>query len=163
MAVLSRRVGPGTILFAGLSLGAWWVTASLADAGALWLVPVGAAAVAAAMFGVGVTNRMRRRSRFDVLGQLVTHGRIAAGVIVEIPQIDPSSGGLIGQLTVKFADAGGVDRWVTKSGQWKRHDLPLTGDAALVLYDPERPADTSRMWVGPASSTSAADFARWHP
>lgn len=155
-------VGRTSMLFVGLSIGAWWGVLSLPSQGALWLIPVGATLLTAAMLIAGVVNRIRRRTRRDVLAQLVARGRIAPAVVVEIPEIDASSGGLLGPVTVKFVDANGVDRWVTKHGQWKRADLPATGDAATVVFDPERPSDTSRIWVGPAGSSSAADFERWH-
>lgn len=158
----SPGVGPGTVLFLGLAAGAWWGALSLREPGALWLVPVGLSVVAVLFLLLGVVARLRRRGRRDALAQVVVSGRIARGEITDIPVIDPSSGGLIGVATVKFTDLAGVDRWVQKTGQWSSRDLPKTGDAAAVLYDPQRPADTSRMWIAPVGSMSAADFERWH-
>jgi hypothetical protein len=158
----SPGVGPVSILLVGLSAGAWWGALSMPSPGALWMVPLGLTVLAALLLVAGAAKRMRGRSQRGTLARLVVQGRIAAGVIVEIPEIDPSSGGLIGPVTVKFTDSAGVDRWVTKTGQWKRRDLPQTGDSASVLYDPERPSDTSRIWVAPSESTTVDDFSRWH-
>jgi hypothetical protein len=155
-------VGPLPILFVGLAVGAWWGVLSLPSPGAFWLVPIGLSILALAFLLLGAVVRARRRSQKDVLAHLLSHGRIEQGLIVEIPEIDPTSGGLLGTVTVKFTDAGGTDRWVQKTGQWPRRDLPVTGDPASVLYDPARPADTSRIWLAPLGSRTAADFTRWH-
>ena len=158
----SPGIGVGPILFLGLAIGAWWGTASLPSPGAAWLIPVAVTIIAVLLLVAGVTMRARRRASRTVLEQLVLHGLIVQGVIVEIPTIDASSGGLIAPVTVKFTDAAGTERWVQKAGQWKRADLPATGDAAAVLYDPSRPDDTERIWVGPLGSITADDFRRWH-
>lgn len=155
-------VGPGSILFVGLALGAWWGVLALTSPGAFWLLPIGLSILAAIFLLLGAAGRIRRRSHQDVLAYVLTHGRIERGVITEIPEIDPSSGGLLGTVTVMFTDATGTDRWVQKTGQWPRRDLPATGDPASVLYDPARPADTSRIWLAPPGSTTASDFTRWH-
>ena len=156
-------VGPGSILFVGLSAGAWWGVFSLTSPGAFWLIPVGLSILAAILLLIGAIARARRRSQQGVLARVLAHGQIVPGVIVEIPEIDAASGGLIGTVTVRFTDAAGTDRWVTKTGQWPRRDLPATGDSASVLYDPSRPADTSLIWLAPLGSRTAADFTRWHP
>ena len=157
-------VGPGTIMFAGFAVGAWWGLAALSDPHVvLSVLPVVLSVLAALMLAVGVRTRRRRRSHRDLLAELVVSGRIVPGVITAISEIDPSSGGLIGPVTVRFADAAGVDRWVQKVGQWRRADLPRTGDLATVLFDPHDPGDTDRIWVGPpGSTTTAADFGLWH-
>lgn len=155
-------VGPGSILFVGLAVGAWWGIDSMTTVGELWLVPAALTGLAAALLISGAIVRARRRSRQDGLRQLVATGRIVPAVVVEIPEIDASSGGLVGEITVTFTDAAGVDRWVTKLGQWKRAELPVTGDPAMVVFDPARPSDTARIWIGPAGSSTAADFTRWH-
>ncbi|WP_291049726.1 hypothetical protein [Herbiconiux sp.] len=155
-------VGPVSILFTGLAAGAWWGAFALPEPGAFWLLPIGLSVLSVLSLLLGAVGRARRRSQKDVLAHVLTHGRIQSGVITEIPEIDPSSGGLLGTVTVKFTDATGTDRWVQKAGQWARRDLPATGDPAAVLYDPARPGDTSRIWVAPAGSTTAADFTRWH-
>jgi hypothetical protein len=155
-------VGPGSILFVGLALGAWWGVLSLPSPGAFWLVPIGLSILAALSLLIGAIARARRRSQKGVLSHLLVHGRIDQGVIVEIPEIDPSSGGLLGTVTVKFTDADGTDRWVQKAGQWPRRDLPVTGDPVSVLYDPALPSETSRIWVAPPGSRTEADFTRWH-
>jgi len=155
-------VGPLSILFVGFAVGAWWGALSVPTSGALWLIPIGVTVLAVLFLLLGMTSRLRRRTRHNVLVHLVNHGRVAPAEIVEIPVIDPSSGGLLGPVTVKFTDANGVDRWVTKTGQWKERDLLKTGDPASVLFDPTAPDDTARIWVGPAGSSTAADFSRWH-
>lgn len=92
---------------------------------------------------------------------MLVGGRIVPGVVTEIAKIDPSSGGLIGPIAVRFTDTAGVDRWVTKTGQWSASDLPRDGDTAAVLFDPAEPGNTGRIWIGPAGSRSPADFSRW--
>ena len=158
----SPGVGALPMLFVGFAIGAWWGVLSLTDPGALWMLPVGLSVVAALLLLLGAVVRLRRRGRRDVLAHLATSGRIVEGTIVEIPEIDPSSGGLLGPVTVSFTDLDGITRWVTKTGQWRRRDLPATGDGATVLYDPASPSDTSRIWVAPVGSSTAADFTRWH-
>lgn len=158
----SPVVGPLPVLLAGAAVGAWWGLSSLPAVDGWWLVPTGLAAAAVLLFAVGTAYRARRRAQQRVLARLVTEGRITAGRIVEISEIDPSSGGLLGPVTVTFTDHAGVDRWVTKSGQWTRAELPATGDPASVIYDPADPSDESRIWVAPEGSTTAADFLRWH-
>lgn len=155
-------VGPLSLLVVGLAAGGWWGLPALPAPGALWVLPAVLTALAVLLLVLGAAGRLRRRARGEVLAHLLAHGRIVPGVIVEIPQIDPSSGGLLGSVTVRFTDTAGVDRWVQKLGQWSRDELPVTGDPAAVLFDPERPADTARIWVAPAGSTGAADFTRWH-
>lgn len=154
-------VGPLPILFAGIAAGSWWGVLSLPSPGGLRLLPIGLTVLAAAFLLLSVLVRVRRRARRDLLADVLAHGRITDGVVVEIAEIDPTSGGLIGPITVRFADAG-TDRWVQKTGQWPRHELPATGDDVSVLYDPARPSDTSRIWLAPHGSTTAADFTRWH-
>lgn len=158
----SLGVGALPMLFVGFAIGAWWGIASLPAPGALWMLPVGLTVLAALLLVIGAVARLRRRGRRDVLAQLLTSGQITQGTIVEIPETDPSSGGLIAAMTVSFTDLEGTTRWVTKTGQWRRRDLPATGDGATVLYDPARASDTSRIWVAPIGSSTAADFTRWH-
>lgn len=158
----SPGVGPLTMLVFGLALGAWWGVVSVPNSRTFWLIPAALTVLAASMLIVGVRTRMRRRNRSEALAELLSRGRTVSGVIAEIPEIDPSSGGLIGNVTVSFVDSAGVARWVTKTGQWKSSDLPKTGDPASVLFDPARPDDTSSIWVGPAGSATVADFTRWH-
>lgn len=124
--------------------------------------PVVLGAIALVAFVTGTRARLRRRSRRTGLAQVLTTGRIVPGLIVEIAEIDASSGGLIGPITVKFTDLSGVDRWVKKVGQWKRADLPTTGDSAAVLFDPQDPGNTARIWVGPPGSATTAAFRLWH-
>lgn len=126
------------------------------------MIPAALTLLGALLLIVGVRTRMRRRNRAEALAELLSRGRPVPGVIAEIPEIDPSSGGLIGNVTVSFVDAAGVPRWVTKAGQWKSSDLPKTGDAASVIFDPAKPDDQSSIWVGPAGSATVADFTRWH-
>jgi len=156
-------VSPGTLLFAGFAAGAWWGRSVLEDPNiALAVTPVVLTALAALMLVAGTLKRLRRRTTRGLLAELVVSGRIVPGVITEIAEIDPSSGGLIGPVTVRFTDLAGVDRWVRKVGQWRRTDLPKAGDSAAVLFDPQDPGNTHRIWVGPAGSTTAQDFTLWH-
>ena len=158
----SPVAGPLPVLVAGSAIGAWWGLAALPTIDGWWLVPTGLSVAAVLLFVLGRAVRARRRAQHEVLARLVTEGRVVEGRIVEIAEIEPSSGGLLGPVTVTFTDHAGVDRWVTKSGQWTREQLPATGDPASVLYDPADPSDETRIWVAPPGSTTAADFLRWH-
>ncbi|WP_159474466.1 hypothetical protein [Chryseobacterium sp. 18068] len=158
----SPVIGSGPVLFIGFAIGAWWGALSLPVLGSLWLIPSVLSLIAGLLLLASILVRRRRSVRYDVLTHMIKEGKIAAALITDIPEIDPSSGGLIGTITVKFTDIAGVDRWVQKTGQWKRLDLPKTGDAATVLYDPQHPENNSRIWVGPAGSTTIADFTLWH-
>lgn len=155
-------IGPGPVLFTGIAIGAWWGALSLTALGILWLIPATLTAIAGLLLISSILLRRKRSAKYETLTRMITEGKIIPALITDIPEIDPSSGGLIGTITVKFTDMGGVDRWVQKTGQWKRSDLPKTGDAATVLYDPQHPENVSRIWVGPPGSVTIADFTLWH-
>ncbi|MDV7695769.1 hypothetical protein N6B72_02435 [Chryseobacterium soli] len=155
-------IGPGPVLFTGFAIGAWWGALSLPIQGALWLIPSILTLIAGLLWLSGILLRIRRYARYNMLTRMIKDGKITAALITDIPEIDPTSGGLIGTVTVKFTDMAGVDRWVQKTGQWKRVDLPKTGDAATVLYDPQHPENISTIWVGPPGSTTITDFTLWH-
>ncbi|KFF10566.1 hypothetical protein IW15_19715 [Chryseobacterium soli] len=155
-------IGPGPVLFTGFAIGAWWGALSLPVQGALWLIPSILTLIAGLLWLSGILLRIRRYAKYNMLTRMIKDGKITAALITDIPEIDPTSGGLIGTVTVKFTDMAGVDRWVQKTGQWKRVDLPKTGDAATVLYDPQHPENISTIWVGPPGSTTITDFTLWH-
>lgn len=155
-------IGPGTVLLAGFATGAWWGTLSHSLDGWLRLIPVGLTLLALISFGLGVKARARRRATRGVLNELVVRGVITPASITKIPEIDSSSVGFVGTITVQFTDSSGVDRWVQKTGQWERIDLPRTGDPATVLYDPVDPGNQERIWVGPPGSSTVTDFQSWH-
>lgn len=156
-------VGPGTILFAGFAVGAWWGRLAQKDPN-IWLaiLPMALATVAAIAAALGIGIRMRRRVNREALSVLLVSGRIVPAVIAYIPEIEPNSRGLIGPVTVKFTDNSGVNRWVQKTGQWRRADLPKTGDTATVLFDPQDPSNVERIWIGPPGAATVADFGLWH-
>lgn len=158
----SPGVGSGSVLFIGLAAGAWWGALSLPAMGILWLIPTILSLIAGLFLLTGILLRRSRSVKYKTLTRMITEGKITPAIITDIPEIDPSSGGLIGTITVKFTDTAGVERWVQKTGQWKRMDLPKTGDAATVLYDPQHPENDSRIWVGPPGSTAITDFTIWH-
>ena len=160
--ISSPVVGPGTVLFTGLAVGAWWGVLSLSAMGIFWLIPTILSIIAGLFLLSNILLRKSRSVRYKALTRMIAEGKITPALITDIPEIDPSSGGLIGTITVKFSDMGGVDRWVQKIGQWKRSDLPKTGDVATVLYDPQHPENVSTIWVGPQGSTTIADFTLWH-
>lgn len=60
-----------------------------------------------------------------------------------------------------ITDTAGVDRWVTRTGQWSASDLPRDGDSVDVLFDPAEPGNVGRTWIGPEGSRDPADFSRW--
>ncbi|WET68621.1 hypothetical protein [Sphingobacterium sp.] len=158
----SPGIGSGTVLFTGFTVGAWWGALSLPAQGALWIIPSILTVIAGLLLINGILFRIRKSARHSVLANIIKDGKITIAVITDIPEIDASSGGLIGTITVKFTDMAGVDRWVQKIGQWKRADLPKTGDKATILYDPGCPENVSRIWIGPPGSTSITDFTLWH-
>ncbi|MFT4085346.1 MAG: hypothetical protein QM638_22425 [Nocardioides sp.] len=156
-------VSPLTIMFAGFAVGAWWGLSDLGDPDlVLSTLPPVLSALTALMLLAGIRARLRRRARRGALEELVVTGRIVPGLITDIPEGDPNADGLIGPVTVRFTDSAGVDRWVQKVGQWRRTELPKTGDPAAVLFDPGDPGNTGHTWVGPLGSVTAADFSRWH-
>ncbi|WP_027388643.1 hypothetical protein [Chryseobacterium gregarium] len=156
-------IGPGPVLITGLAVGAWWGALSLpAKGGALWLIPSILTVMAGLFLLISILLRVRRSAKYHILTRMIKEGKITSGLITDIPEIDPSSGGLIGTITVKFTDMAGVDRWIQKTGQWKRIDLPKTGDNAAVLYDPQHPENIYTVWVGPPGSTAITDFTLWH-
>ncbi|WP_312336143.1 hypothetical protein [Sphingobacterium sp.] len=158
----SPGIGSGTVLFTGFSIGAWWGVLSLPAQGALWIIPLILTFIAGLLSIYGIIFRIRKSAKHNMLASMVKDGKITTAVITDIPEIDPSCGGLIGAITVKFTDMAGVDRWVQKVGQWKRVDLPKTGDKVTLLYDPQFPENVSRIWIGPSGSTSITDFTLWH-
>ncbi|AZA83501.1 hypothetical protein C1637_15420 [Chryseobacterium lactis] len=158
----SPGIGPGAVLFMGLAIGAWWGALSLPAMGSLWLIPSILSIIAGLLLLTGILMRMRRSAKYVLLTRMIKEGKIVAAVITDIPEIEPNSSGLIGTITVKFTDMNGVDRWVQKTGQWKRQDLPKTGDMATVLYDSKQPENVSRIWVGPPGSATIKDFTLWY-
>ncbi|PWN59598.1 hypothetical protein [Chryseobacterium oncorhynchi] len=158
----SPFVGPVPVLFIGFAVGAWWGLLSLSAKGIFWLIPTILSIIAILLLLSNILLRKSRSAKYKVLTRIITEGKITPALITDIPEIDPSSGGLIGTITVKFTDMAGVDRWVQKIGQWKRSDLPKTGDVATILYDPQHPENVSTIWVGPQGSTTIADFTLWH-
>ncbi|WP_078282860.1 hypothetical protein [Mycobacteroides franklinii] len=156
-------ISPAPVLFAGAAVGGWLGYACAPSTGT-WgaIAPIIFTVLATVTLVAGTRARLRARSRRGDLATVLTIGRVVPGVISQIAEIDASSGGLIGPVTVKFSDHTGVDRWVTKTGQWRRDDLPKNGSAAAVLYDPSNPGNTDRIWVGPPGADSAAAFSLWH-
>lgn len=151
--------GPLALLLVGFAAGSWWGSAD-AVAVLLW-IPLVVTAVAVLAIIVAVLRRARRNGNARELAAVLVAGRIVPGVITGIAEIDPSSGGLIGPITVRFTDTAGVDRWVTKTGQWSASDLPRDGDSVDVLFDPAEPGNVGRIWIGPEGSRDPADFSRW--
>ncbi|WP_285439798.1 hypothetical protein [Chryseobacterium sp. ISL-6] len=39
---------------------------------------------------------------------MIKEGKVTAALIIDIPEINPSAGGLIGTITVKFTDLGRI-------------------------------------------------------
>lgn len=109
----------------------------------------------------GFSSRARRRSRRALLEQLLGSGRYAEGQVTKIPTFESSSAAGIGNWTVKFTDAWGTDRWVTRIGRFVVSDMPRRDQAVTVLYDPSAPGDDKRIFVGPVGSKSVTDFVRW--
>lgn len=160
-------VGPLTLMLGGGAIGGWlgwfgWPAPSGSRPGGLWwLLPAGLTVLAVLSLIAGARGRIRTRAGQRTLAGVLTTGRITAGEITAIPEIGPESGGLLGEMVVRFVDDAGTERWVQRLGQWKRHELPKTGDTVAVLFDPTAPGDTKRIWIGPADGRTAEDFSRW--
>ncbi len=157
-------VGPLTIQLLGAAIGAWvgWLAPVAGPPGGVWwLVPVGLTALALLTLVTGIRGRLGKRAARESLAAQLATGRITAGEVTAIPEIGPDSGGLLGEIVVRFVDDAGTERWVQRLGQWKRHELPKTGDTVAVLFDPAAPGDTKRIWIGPADSRTVEDFSRW--
>lgn len=160
-------VGPLTLMLGGGAIGGWigwagWFAPAGSRPGGLWwLVPAGLTVLAALSLASGAGSRIRKRAGRRTLAEVLVSGRITAGEATAIPDISPESNALLGEIVVRFVDDAGTERWVQRLGQWKRPELPKTGDTVAVLFDPAAPGDTKRIWIGPADARTAEDFSRW--
>lgn len=91
--------------------------------------------------------RAQRKSR--VAAELVETGRKVRGTVTEVRDTGVEVSGLpFLEFTVRFQDAEGTDRWVTKKGTFPPAEQPRAGDPVAVWFDPLAPGDQKRILVG---------------
>jgi hypothetical protein len=65
-------------------------------------------------------------------------------------------------MTVKYRDANGIDRWVTKRRAFTSTTVPRVGDTYTVFYDAQDPGNQTKIVVFPGTVTPAqAAAASW--
>jgi len=110
---------------------------------------------------VAILSRRSRRKR-DRMNRLMATGTKASGTVTEVVATGTEVQGMPRlQFTVKFADASGVSRWVTKKANFPPASVPRAGDDAVVWFDPLNPGDETDIVVGlgPDAATEAATSA----
>ena len=124
----------------------------------VWLpVVFGIAAVILLVAVVLTASGARRKAKR--VAERVTTGRKVAGVVTEVLPTGMEINGLPRlQFTVTFRDLAGIDRWVTKKGNFSPAALPRAGDAAVVWFDPLNPGSEKDIAVGlgPEAATAAS-------
>lgn len=136
-------------------------TAYYAD---IWLPGI-ALAIAGLVVAHAIRHYRRLQRQIADRGRLLMEGRRARGGITEVvlrtATNDQGQRSVVGaEVTVRFTDAHGVERWVTRFSRG-RAGIPTTAFAE-VLFDPRRPGDdrlifvsfhpdpTPPEWIGPA-------------
>ncbi len=107
----------------------------------IWL-PALAVAIAVLTTLYAVKHNRRLRTQIADRNRLLTAGRQVPGqitnVAVRTSQNDQGQRSVVGaEVVVKFTDLQGTERWVTRQAR-DRSAVP-TADAAVVLFDPQRP------------------------
>jgi len=180
-------VGPATVVLVGIALGftllapgmtppdqvgvrldpsfgdseAWgpaewiWYRLDVWGPALLWVLAAAAAAL-------GITARLRRRARRDLLADLVATGALVPGEVTEAPMPSPEAANTIARITVRYSDQLGTVRWVEPTIAVRTRDLPAAGATVAVVYDRNAPGDVQRIFVGPADARTADDFRRWN-
>lgn len=103
-----------------------------------WM-PLLAAVVAVVVVASSLGLRRRRGRRSDQAAALLSAGRRVAGVVTEANDTGIEiQGWPLVSFTVRFTDFSGVDRWVTKKARLDPVQLPRVGQAATVVFDPQK-------------------------
>lgn len=144
----------------GWAGGAWIGWAVFAPSSWIW-IPLVVTLAAVALVVLSARTRAADRRNREALSALVEAGAIVPGVVTEIAELSPGSGGLVAPVVVTFSDAQGIDRWVRKLGQWDRSEVPNVGDTVAVLFDAADPGNDKRIWIGPATADTPEAFTRW--
>jgi hypothetical protein len=122
----------------------------------VWL-PIVFGVVAAILLIAVVLAASGARRKAKRMTERVTTGRRVAGVVTEVLPTGMEINGMPRlQFTVTFRDLAGVDRWVTKKGNFSPAALPRAGDAAVVWFDPLNPGSEKDIVVGLGPEAAAA-------
>jgi hypothetical protein len=117
-----------------------------------WLPAVFGLIAMLALIGL-VRGSARGRQKSDRIRSMIETGIRVLGTVSEV-----TSTGLIimgnpqAQLTVRFTDASGTSRWVTKKHVFPPASIPRTGDAFTVWYDPLDPGNEKSIVLAPGDS-----------
>ena len=104
----------------------------------------------AVLLGLGLVRRLRRERReAQVTEELRSTGRRVPGVVTSsrhtgLEILDQP----VIEFVVRFQDAQGTTRWVTKKSTFDPVALPRVGDATEVVFDPLDPGNLARIRVG---------------
>ncbi|SDZ04751.1 DUF3592 domain-containing protein [Herbiconiux ginsengi] len=122
----------------------------------VWL-PIVFGVIALVLLVVVVLAASGARRKAKRMAERVTTGRRVAGVVTEVLPTGVEISGMPRlQFTVTFRDLAGVDRWVTKKGNFSPAALPRAGDAAVVWFDPLNPGSEKDIVVGLGPEAAAA-------
>ncbi|MEU5155252.1 hypothetical protein [Glycomyces sp. NPDC021274] len=121
-------------------------TAYYAD---IWL-PVIVVIIAGLVVAHAIRHYRRLQRQIADRDRLLAEGRRTRGAITDMvlrtSANDQGQRSVVGaEVTVRFTDAHGVERWVTRFSRG-RTAMPTTG-FAMVLFDPRRPGDDHLIFV----------------
>lgn len=103
--------------------------------------------MAVVVLAFALSARGRRKS--EHMAELMQRATKTRGVVTEAIATGTEIQGMPRiQFTVKFTDNSGVERWVTKKGQFMPASIPRAGDAAVVWFDPLDPGTEKSIMVG---------------
>jgi hypothetical protein len=124
----------------------YWLPALLAIAAfVLLFVAIGAAA--------------RLRAKAGRMLELAKTGTRVRGTVTEVIDTGLEIQDLPRvRFTVRFTDADGVERWVTKKSIFPVASVPREGDPAVVWFDPLNPGDEKGIMVGLGPEAAGASL-----
>jgi hypothetical protein len=127
----------------------WSIFGWIAYYAEIWL-PVLALAIAGLVVAHAIQHYGRLRRQIADRGRMLAEGRRTKGAVTEMvlrtATNDQGQRSITGtEVTVRFSDAHGVERWVTRVSRG-RTGLPARGFAE-VLFDPRRPGDDHLIFV----------------
>jgi hypothetical protein len=138
----------------------WGVFSWIAYYANIW-VPALLIAIAALVVRYAIKRNRRLRLQIANRNRLLTEGRRVVGTITEVTVVtsqdsDGHRTTVGADITVKFTDANGTDRWV-KRRSTDRSAMPGPG-VAMVLFDPLQPGDEDLIFVAFTADPTPTDW-----
>jgi uncharacterized protein DUF3592 len=140
-----------------------WGTGAWIFYHAWWWLPTLATLLSLAAILAGIAGRVRRRRREALIADLLVSGRRTPGEVTSAASPPGVVRQYPGSWTVKFTDLHGQNRWVTRTERFSADAPPLVGDAVTVLYDPNAPGDTTRIFLARDNDASPVSYLDQRP